>query len=94
MAVNQAVAVVAAYAVTALVVRSTVSDLVSAATWLVVAGMAAGMVARRLVVRRMASVPPLGDWPDRRAAREAAAAASAAGLVPARRPPSTGAGIG
>ena len=93
VAVNQAVAVVAAYAVTALVVRSTVSDLVSAATWLVVAGMAAGMVARRLVVRRMASVPPLGDWPDRRAAREAAAAASAAGLVPARQPRSTGGGM-
>lgn len=85
VAIAQSVAVVAAYAVTFVVVRTLASDLVTAATWLVAAGMAAGLVARRLVVVRMATVAPLRTWSDRAAARAAAAAAAAAGLVPSRR---------
>ncbi len=85
VAIAQSVAVVAAYAVTFVVVRVLASDLVTAATWLVAAGMAAGLVARRLVVARMATVAPLRAWSDRAAARAAAAAAAAAGLVPSRR---------
>jgi hypothetical protein len=85
VAIAQSVAVVAAYAVTFVVVRALASDLVTAATWLVAAGMAAGLVARRLVVARMATVAPLKTWSDRAAARAAAAAAAAAGLLPSRR---------
>jgi hypothetical protein len=91
VAATQAVAVVAAYAVTAVVVRTVATDLVTAATWLVAAGLVAGLLARRLVVRRMAAVAPLGTWTDRAAARAAAASAAAAGLVPSRRVAAPGA---
>lgn len=75
-------AVLIAYAVTAVVLRATVDDALTMLMWMVGAGMVAGSVARRLVVYALALLPPLSGWPDRRAARAAAAAAANAGLVP------------